>query len=86
MRTTKLTLSADRDLIREAKKLAEERGTSLSSMFTRFLQAVLRERRNPEQLGPLTRQALGLAKLPSGARDKDYRELLEEALTERYGL
>jgi hypothetical protein len=86
MPTTKLTLSADKELIRQAKKLAEEEGTSLSSMFSRFLQAVLRERRKPERLGPLTRQALGLAKLPPDKCHKDYRELLEEALTERYGL
>ena len=37
MRSTKLTLSADKDLVEEAKKLAEKEGTSLSSMFSRFL-------------------------------------------------
>ncbi len=37
---------------------------------------------NEEALGPLTRKALGLAKLPPG---KSYREILEEALLEKYG-
>ncbi len=85
MRTTKLTLSADRELIRQAKELAEEQGTSLSSMFSRFLQAILRERKSKgrEPLGPITRKATGLGKLPAG---KDYREALTEALMEKYGL
>ncbi len=83
MSVTKLTLSADKDLIRQAKKLAAEEGTSLSSMFSRFLQAVLRERRKSEPIGPMTRAATGLGKLLAG---KDYREVLTDALMEKYGL
>ena len=36
MPISKLTLSADRDLIKEAKKLAAEEGTSLSALFSRL--------------------------------------------------
>ena len=81
MRTTKLTLSADKELVREAKKLAEKEGTSLSSMFSRFLRAVLAERRKERPAGPLTRKATGLAKLPAGKSD---RQLLEEALADKH--
>lgn len=81
MPLTKLTLSADKKLIEDAKKLAEEQGTSLSSMISRYLEAVLRVRHQKTKLGPLTRKALGLVKLPS---DKSDRELLEEALLEKY--
>jgi len=81
MRLTKLTLSADRDLIKEAKKLAEKEGTSLSSMFSRFLQALLSGRRRRFKPGPITRRATGLIKLPPGKSD---RELLEDALSEKY--
>ncbi|MBI2932747.1 MAG: hypothetical protein HYY16_13955 [Planctomycetes bacterium] len=80
MHTTKLTLSADKDLIKEAKKLADREGTSLSSMFARFLRAVLREWREKEQPGPVTSKATGLVKLPAGKSD---RQLLEEALREK---
>ncbi len=83
MRMTKLTLSADHELIQEAKKLAAQEGTSLSSMFSRFLQAVLLGRKKQEEPGPITAKAKGLVKLP--ARKED-RELLEEALTDKYGL
>lgn len=82
MRTTKLTLSADKELIAEAKKVAEQEGTSLSSMFSRFLNAVLRGRRKKEQPGPLTRKASGLARLPENKSD---RELLQDALAEKHG-
>lgn len=81
MRTTKLTLSADPDLIKEAKKYAEKEGTSLSSMVTRFLRSLLRTSSTAHQPGPLTRQATGLVHLPTNKSD---RELLETALIERY--
>lgn len=83
MRTTKLTLSADKQLLSEAKKLAAAEGTSLSSMFARLISAVLRERLRKEQPGPLTRKATGLVKLPPGRNDQ---ELLADALAERHGL
>jgi hypothetical protein len=81
MRTTKLTLSADKDLIEEAKKLAAKEGTSLSSMVSRFLRAVLTGRQKQQRPGPLTRKATGLVKLPV---DKSDRDLLETALADKY--
>ena len=81
MAMTKLTLSADDELVAQAKQLAAESGTSLSSMFTRFVQAALRERSRFEEPGPVTRRATGLVTLPS---DRTDREIIEEALTERY--
>ncbi len=81
MGTTKLTLSADEKLLAEAKELASREGTSLSSMFARLLEAVLRQRRRKEQPGPLTRKATGLVKLPAGRSDP---ELIADALADRY--
>ncbi len=81
MRMTKLTLSADRELVGEAKKLALAEGTSLSSMFARFLGARLSGRRSEASPGPLTRKATGIVKLPTGRSDQ---AVLEEALTARY--
>jgi len=78
---TKLTLSADRELIEKAKNLAEQEGTSLSSMFSRFLLAVMREKEKTAKPGPLTRKATGLVSLPEGKSD---REMIEEALLERH--
>ena len=80
----KLTLSADENVIRKARQLARQNKTSISAMFSRFVLATSK-RGGPsggEELGPLTRKALGLAKLPAGKPD---RELLEEALLAKYG-
>jgi len=79
----KLTLSIDTEVIEQAKQVAEERGTSVSTMFTQFVKAIS-ERPSPRnnRRGPLTRKAIGLVKLPKGKTD---RELIEEALVERYG-
>lgn len=78
----KLTLSADKDVIKKAKHLAQERGTSVSAMFSQFVKSMASTDQGPrERLGPITRKAMGLVKLPP---DKPYRELIEEAIIERY--
>ena len=84
MGTTKLTLSADEKVIRKARQLARKNHTSISAMFSRLVLAMSRrgELKPQPELGPLTRRALGLVKLPPGKRD---REILEEALMEKYG-
>jgi hypothetical protein len=98
MRRSKLTLSVEKDLIEKAKKLALQQGTSLSSMFSRFLSTVLSGnsgmfRSGPSskkvsgrakiRIGPITRKLAGSVKFPPGKTD---RELIEEALGEKYGL
>lgn len=80
----KLTLSADKDVIEKAKHLAQQRGTSVSAMFSQFVQSMASTDQGPaprDRLGPITRKAMGLVKLPP---DKPYRELIEEAIVERY--
>ena len=81
MPTTKLTLSADSELIRQAKQLARKRGTSLSAMFDRFVRSVVLHEPLREAPGPLTAQALGLVQLP---KDRTDSEMLEEAMTEKH--
>ncbi len=72
----KLTLSADKDVIEKAKRLAEERGTSVSAMFSQFVDTVSspRQRRRP---APITRRLRGLAKVSPKKSD---RELFERAI------
>lgn len=80
----KLTLSIDRAAIDKARQLAKERGMSVSALFRQFIERESEKREAArKQRPPLTREALGLVKLPS---DKPYRELIEESLAERYGL
>jgi len=78
----KLTLSAEPDVIDLAKKFARRRGTSVSHMFSEFIRSLAASGR-PSAATPLTRRATGLIRLPRGKAD---RQLIEEALAERYGL
>jgi len=84
MSMTKLTLSAESALISEAKKLAAERNTSVSALFSRLVATMGRaEHAKPPAMAPITRKATGLLRLPSGRTPK---EILATALSEKYGL
>ena len=80
---TKLTLSVDEAVVAKAKRIAAANGTSVSAMFSQFVESVATERKGRRKVGPLTRKASGLAKLPAGKSDK---ELLADALAEKYGV
>ena len=83
MSTVKLTLSAEKDLVAEAKTLAARRKTSLSAMVSGLLRSLSRHESGSRlSLGPITRRASGIVKLPPGRSDKD---LIGEALTAKYG-
>jgi hypothetical protein len=83
MRTAKLTLTADRELIRRAKKFAAQNGTSVSALFSKLLSAMTHAREIPGIPGPLTRRASGLIRLSNTAKDD---QLLKDALSQKYGL
>ncbi len=80
---TKLTLSVDEDVVEQAKQLAEAGKTSVSSMFSRFIRSAAGQHARRIKIGPLTRRASGIVRLPPG---RDYDELLTDALKEKYGI
>ncbi len=82
MADSKLTLSADKEVIEAAKRLARENRTSVSAMFSRLLLAMTGGRSSAGALGPITRKATGLVKIPANKGDQ---RLLEEALAEKHG-
>ena len=80
MATVKLTLSANADTVAKAKELARAHNISVSAMFSRYVERLAGARDAQfDDLGPLTRRASGIARLPEG---KSCKELLEEALAE----
>jgi hypothetical protein len=82
MITTKLTLSADRQIVSDAKRLAEARHTSVSALFSRFVAGLKQvDRAKPEKLGPVTYRASGLVRLSKKISDQD---LVADALNEKY--
>lgn len=78
----KLTLSADPEVIEQAKRLAAETGTSVSSLFERIIRLLARKRPVNQRLGRMTRKATGIVTLPRG---KSGRDVLAEALADKYG-
>ena len=79
----KLTLSMDEETIRQAKELAAEQGTSVSAMFSRLVRAMARKPGEKIEIGPKTRSLAGIISLPEG---KSARELLTEAVMDKYGV
>lgn len=76
----KLTLSADKDVIDKAKQLAEERGTSVSAMFSRYIDTMTTPRESRRKAAPITRRSRGLAKVSASKSD---RELFEAAILKK---
>ena len=73
----KLTLNAEKNVIEKAKRIAHERGTSVSAMFSQFVTGMDSSKRQRRKSAPITRRLRGLAKVSA---DKSDRELFEEAL------
>ena len=82
MAVKKLTLSAPEEVIADAKRIAERKRTSVSGLFVRLVRACDQEADPQDSLGPITLRASGVAALPADRADA---ELLEEALSEKYG-
>ncbi len=78
---TKLTLSIEPSVVEKAKQMAEANNTSVSAMFTQFVESASAHRRRRPKIGPLTRKLSGIIELPAG---KDYKKLVEEALAHKY--
>ncbi len=79
----KLTLSLDPEVIEEARQLAKEDGTSVSSMFERFIRLLAIRRRNTGRFGPLTQKATGMISLTGKSSEQ---QILQDALVDKYGL
>lgn len=71
---TKLTLRMDEDLIESAKRVARDRGTSLSRMVAEYF--VRLEDSAPEDLPPVTRSLKGVA-AGVNLEEEDYGRHLE---------
>ncbi len=79
---TKLTLSVREAVVRKAKEIAEANNTSISAMFSHFVESLSSSDASTDGIGPVTRKLSGVVDLPP---DREYAELRDEALAERYG-
>ncbi len=84
MIATKLTLSASKNVVADAKRLAAVHHTSVSALFGRFVTGLKQlERTDRPAIPPLTRKASGLIDLSEQTDDKT---LIANALSDKYPL
>ncbi|WP_158859123.1 DUF6364 family protein [Lunatibacter salilacus] len=82
---TKLTLTIEKEVIEIAKKYAKEKGQSLSELVENYFKFVTAERVkvSEKQLSPKVRKLRGIIK----ANDNlDYKQILTEELSKKYGV
>jgi hypothetical protein len=79
---TKLTLSAEPEVVASAKRLAKEHKISVSRLFAQFVRGMEMRDWKSQPIGPRTRAVSGIVSLPPG---KSYREIVDEAMEERHG-
>ena len=78
----KLTLNAEREVIGQAKRLAAERNTSVSAMFSRFSRTLADGKGKGKPLGRLARRASGVIDL----KGRNHKDVLAGSLSDKYGL
>lgn len=82
---TKLTLTIEEEVIKTAKEYAKEKGQSLSDLVENYFKLITRDRREilPEQLSPRIQRLRGIMTIDD---DFDYKEVLTEELSKKYGI
>lgn len=82
---TKLTLTLEKEVIETAKEYAKEKGQSLSEMVENFFKLITIKRRKmePKQLSSRVRKLRGIIKTNETF---DYKQVLTEELSKKYGL
>ncbi|PVW14581.1 DUF6364 family protein [Marixanthomonas spongiae] len=82
---TKLTLTLEKEVIETAKKYAKEKGQSLSEMVENYFKLLTVNRINlkEDQLSPKVRKLRGIIKTTENV---DYKQMLTEELSKKYGI
>jgi hypothetical protein len=81
---TKLTLSIEQKVIENAKKYAKYQKRSVSKLVEEYLSSISStgdENIEYNTLGPITKELVGIIKMK---RNTDYKDILTDALMEKY--
>ena len=68
--TTKLTLTVEESTIKKAKSYAKNTGRSLSELIENYLETLVDQNNDKEQLSPKLKQLIGIVKLPENFDEK----------------
>ena len=78
---TKLTLTIEQSIIKQAKLYAKDKGRSLSELIENYLKVVLEEKDESIKLSPSIKKLKGSVILPA---DFDYKKELTDIISERH--
>ena len=78
----RVTLEISEEVLARARERAAGQNTTVEAMVEGFLRAIAGVPFRKDDLPPITRSAVGILK---GLPDRPFKELLEEALEEKYG-
>ncbi|MFW0715926.1 DUF6364 family protein [Pedobacter sp. N23S346] len=78
---TKLTLTIDDSVIKQAKAYAEKQGRSLSAVVENYLKAVTKREEKEVEISPIVKSMIGAFKMPE---DFNYKEELNKMREEKY--
>jgi uncharacterized protein YktA (UPF0223 family) len=82
---TKLTLTIEKEVVEIAKQYAKEKGQSLSELVENYIKfvTVKRAKIKEKQLSPKVKKLRGIIKMDE---NMDYKQILTEELSKKYGL
>jgi len=82
---TKLTLTIEKEVIEIAKEYAKEKGQSLSEMVENYFKflTVSRKKIKEKQLSPRVKKLRGIIRTD---KNFDYKQILTEELSKKYGV
>lgn len=83
---TKLTLTIDKSVIKQAKAYAEQQGRSLSAVVENYLKAVIKKEeivREDDELSPIIKSLMLRPKVEL-PHDYDYKKELKKIKDEKY--
>lgn len=79
---TRLNITVDKTVVKEAKQYAREQGRSLSGLVEEYLKSLISKRKKEIEPGPLVKSLWGSVKtMPEG---KDYTDLIEEEILKKH--
>ncbi len=78
---TKLTLSIEEDILRQAKEYAAETGSSLSSIVENYFKTLRGGKKRRKKFSPAVQELMGSVPLPDNF---DYKEFLSEELSKKH--
>lgn len=78
---TKLTLTIDDSVIKQAKAYAEKQGRSLSAVVENYLKAVTKREEKEVEISPIVKSMIGAFKM---SEDFNYKEELNKMREEKY--